>query len=555
MPTINDFAQAIRSKLDQLVRKDAQVWNAMDHGAVGDGVANDTAALQALADAIASAGGGTLLLPAGRDFAVTQLRLGTGLTLDFTGATLRRRGAAAGGSGGATLRNADQVNGNSRIRIRGGRIIANSDTDQGKHVAFLGVQGLEIDRLQVERAHGDWAFFARDCDDMTIGHISTIGGYSIYEDGVHLEGCQRVTIGTILAESGDDCFAVVQTTATTRVARSIAVGTIVARSRLANAVKLEVDPGAPGISDVSIGHLVADKSTANAGNCIHILDETGTRSIAHVSIGSAQIDASASTGHGVLVKSAQDVTLSGLHLRSPQGVGIDVENVARLHMVGCSVRGTRGSSVPGIRLRGLTDFEMVGCVVEAATSHAFELGSSSMPVSDGVVQGCTARSSTGNGFQLHAASRVTVSGNRVRACSWAIREEGTSGANLISGNDVRGNILAISAAAGDGNGTFRDGNVGGGRLHAFASGDTTPSVAGGNRAWSTANASATTITALDDGQPGQVVTIVTTDAQTTFAHSPALRLQGAVNWTAPANATLTLIRTASAWVEVARTAT
>ncbi len=37
----------------------------MDYGAVGDGIANDTAAFQAGLDAIKAAGGGTLIIPAG----------------------------------------------------------------------------------------------------------------------------------------------------------------------------------------------------------------------------------------------------------------------------------------------------------------------------------------------------------------------------------------------------------------------------------------------------------------------------------------------------------
>lgn len=60
---------------------------------------------------------------------------------------------------------------------------------------------------------------------------------------------------------------------------------------------------------------------------------------------------------------------------------------------------------------------------------------------------------------------------------------------------------------------------------AFADGESTPSVSGGN-VFTTSNSSATTITSLDDGRPGQMVTIVFGDANTMISDAGSFHLAG-----------------------------
>jgi hypothetical protein len=68
----------------------------------------------------------------------------------------------------------------------------------------------------------------------------------------------------------------------------------------------------------------------------------------------------------------------------------------------------------------------------------------------------------------------------------------------------------------------------------FVANDATPSVAAG-RNFRTANASATTITALDDGVDGQEVLVKTNDASTKVDFTgTTLKGNGGVDWT-PAN--------------------
>jgi hypothetical protein len=86
------------------------------------------------------------------------------------------------------------------------------------------------------------------------------------------------------------------------------------------------------------------------------------------------------------------------------------------------------------------------------------------------------------------------------------------------------------------------------------SGDTTPSVK--NRSvMTTNNSTATTITELTNGIPGQIVTIRFGDANTAIAHSGTLRLRGAVNKTFNQADTVTFCMTPTGWTEVSRTDT
>jgi hypothetical protein len=88
-----------------------------------------------------------------------------------------------------------------------------------------------------------------------------------------------------------------------------------------------------------------------------------------------------------------------------------------------------------------------------------------------------------------------------------------------------------------------------------ADGDTTPTVL--NRAsLNLTNTAATSITTLDDGVTDQVVTLITSNANTTLVNGAGLRLAGGVNFVMTQFSAITLKKTAltAAWIEISRSA-
>jgi hypothetical protein len=81
--------------------------------------------------------------------------------------------------------------------------------------------------------------------------------------------------------------------------------------------------------------------------------------------------------------------------------------------------------------------------------------------------------------------------------------------------------------------------------------DTTPSVDRG-RVFSVANTGATSITAFDNAEVGQIYTFIFADANTTVVDGANLHLAGGANFVSSADDVLTLVWDGTHWYEVSR---
>lgn len=191
----------------------AQPPNAFDvrrHGAVGDGVALDTGAINKTIEACAAAGGGTVSFPAGR-YLTGSIFLKDNVTLWLdAGATilgvkdLKQYIPKGGGRGGALI---------SGTGVRNVAIVGHGTIDgqhlfnpngaehmRGPHALVLnGCQDITLRDFSVKDP-GGYAVRMLSCERVNVDGITTTGGW----DGVGMIDVKNATVSNCKLLSGDD---------------------------------------------------------------------------------------------------------------------------------------------------------------------------------------------------------------------------------------------------------------------------------------------------------------------------------------------------------------
>jgi polygalacturonase len=192
-----------------------------EFGAVGDGVAKDTLAVQTALDRCAVFGGGEVALSAGT-YVVGAIRIGSNTTLRLEeGATLqgspdladypivqvRWEGRWVPGHIGLIW-----AQGARNVALAGkGRIVA-SDEIKGRvqketglrHPAlleFIDVQGLSVTDVRTQQ-NDMWSIHPVYCDDVVFRNVVVNGR----ADGIDVDSCRRVTIDHCDFDTVDDCI-------------------------------------------------------------------------------------------------------------------------------------------------------------------------------------------------------------------------------------------------------------------------------------------------------------------------------------------------------------
>ncbi len=206
----------------------ANIFNIRSHGAKGDGAAPDTAAIQSAIDACRDAGGGQVLLPAGRYLSGTiHLRSGVTLHLDV-GARLVgitnlahyaqptppafmpevkwgkwHRGLIVG-------ENVEDVAITGPGVIDGNKVFdpTGEERMRGPHtIVFVNCHRFTLRDVTIVDS-ANYAIFFQVSDDVEIRNVKIVGGW----DGVHWRGaperwCQNVNIIGCQFFTGDDAIA------------------------------------------------------------------------------------------------------------------------------------------------------------------------------------------------------------------------------------------------------------------------------------------------------------------------------------------------------------
>lgn len=209
------------------------IYNIMDYGAKGDGQTDDAAAIQSAIEACSKAGGGTVVVPAGRTFLCSPFALASYVNLhlepnscllanpDESAYTLsafrENRGEGMMWIYGKDLKNVS-ITGTGAIDGNGvafmGKELDDSyelkpvtDFDPRPHVLTL----INIEKIVIRdvtiRNSAYWTVHLIGCYDASIDGISLLNNLKIRNgDGIDVDHSRKVRIANCFIESGDDCI-------------------------------------------------------------------------------------------------------------------------------------------------------------------------------------------------------------------------------------------------------------------------------------------------------------------------------------------------------------
>lgn len=212
------------------------IFSVKEFGAVADGKTNCASAIQAAVDAAHQAGGGVVLLPAGRYFSGSvllksnvELRLETGAVLisSLNEADILpfpagpSEGTVDGWNGGFFLgaRDAENItlSGQGIIDGQGGQVFRDADVDSGFHecpkqvaafrprmLLFENVRNLTVRDVTLKDA-AFWTLHMAGCRRVRIHDIQILNDdRGANNDGIDPDCCQDVVISGCIVHTGDD---------------------------------------------------------------------------------------------------------------------------------------------------------------------------------------------------------------------------------------------------------------------------------------------------------------------------------------------------------------
>ena len=214
------------------------VWDPFARGARGDGLTNDTLALQRTIEACAAAGGGTVILPAGRTFLSGTLTLLSHVELHLAGGTTLR--ASPDRDHFRTLGSLLFAKDASDIHVSGTGTIdgnfqaffppkgpdgysipqpflgpydplyapSNQNPIDGRPrmILLVNCHGVKLEDFTI-RDSPTWTIHPIGCEDVLISGISILNDLDVPNcDGIDIDHCRQVRIEGCNIVSGDDCL-------------------------------------------------------------------------------------------------------------------------------------------------------------------------------------------------------------------------------------------------------------------------------------------------------------------------------------------------------------
>lgn len=241
--------------------------------------------------------------------------------------------------------------------------------------------------------------------------------------------------------------------------------------------------------------------------------------------------------------------------------GVYIEGCNLLELVGGSINNIDSATTTSmVELSGTTNFTITSMTFNAnyiasKTQIGIRMVSGTR---DGVISGCTAKASSISTYafafaQVYNATDdgILIANNRITGFDSALVSIDMRGVRF-RGNDCTGCTSVASVAGQPYPGLVIEQNMP--FLRSNITGNlATPNVAGiADGSMQLSNASATTITNFTNGREGQVIELLAANANTTVQHNASIFLQGSTNFAMGAAALLTLRYSTGVWRELYR---
>lgn len=415
------------------------------YGAVGNGVTDDTAAIQAALDANV---GGIVLLNQDTTYAVQNLEVPSGTSLTGYGATLHRITNGSHAMDAATIHNA--TTGDADITVEGVRF---TTAVEGRHLGFDSVDGLVVRDCIVDGVSGVWATWFRDCTDVVVDGYRQNAGDDLGEDGLHFTGGSGITVTGCVIHSGDDCISLTSDTSDLAGNLSdVAISNCVLYSSDGRPICIDVSPTADDgstIERVNISNCVGYANGTLVPGVSVVNQKPSTCFVRDVTITGCWFAQPNTSGtlDGLEVFDIERFTLahSTLYDLGRHAVYLDAVTDAVLDTV--RIVGNTHATGVGVLINESDHVRLTNCIIRDVQSHGIQLGSAAASDFCQIV-GCLIDNPGGTAIQVEDSTGSKFERNKLSNASFGIGIAAGSANELVYNDTADAVGTPYSLAAG-----------------------------------------------------------------------------------------------------------